>query len=84
MNETQMAELLALVVAAPDPEVDRVVRWRCADWRGQVARRFSVEMPECTIGRWLRRLKRTRRQPRPFHPGKDRAAQETVRKTSLA
>jgi len=52
LNEAQMAELLALVVNGPDPEVDRVVRWRCVDLREQVARRFSVDTTERTIGRW--------------------------------
>jgi len=84
LNETQMAELLALVVNGPDPEVDRVVRWRCADLRAQVARRFSVDATERTIGRWLRQLNLTRLQPRPFHPKKDPAAQATFKKTSVA
>ncbi len=48
LNEAQMAELLALVVKGPDPEVDRVVRWRCVDLQEQVARRFSVETMERT------------------------------------
>jgi transposase len=81
LNEAQMAELLALVLAGPDPKVDKVVRWRCVDLRDQVARRFSVEVTVCTIGRWLRELKLTRLQPRPFHPKKDLAAQETFKKT---
>ena len=80
LNEAQMSELLALVVNGPDPEVDRVVRWRCADLREQVARRFSVDATERTIGRWLRQLKLTRLQPRPFHPKKDLAAQATFKK----
>jgi transposase len=84
LNEMQMAELLALVMNGPDPEVDRVVRWRCADLRAQVARRFSVDATERTIGRWLRQLKLTRLQPRPFHPKKDIAAQATFKKTSVA
>jgi len=81
LNEAQMAELLALVVEGPDPEVDKVVRWRCVDLREQVARRFSVQVTVCTIGRWLRELNLTRLQPRPFHPKKDLAAQETFKKT---
>ena len=84
LNEAQMAELRALVVNGPDPEVDRVVRWRCLDLREQVARRFSVETTERTIGRWLRQLKLTRLQPRPFNPKKDLAAQEAFKKTSAA
>jgi transposase len=81
LNEAQMAELLAIVVKGPDPEIDQVVRWRCVDLQAQVARRFSVETTERTIGRWLRQLKLTRLQPRPFHPKKDAAAQETFKKT---
>jgi transposase len=80
LNEAQMAELLALVLEGPDPEVDKVVRWRCVDLRDQVARRFSVQVTVCTIGRWLRELNLTRLQPRPFHPKKDLAAQETFKK----
>jgi transposase len=84
LNEAQMAELLALVVSGPDPEVDKVVRWRCVDLQQQVARRFSVETTERTLGRWLRQLKLTRLQPRPFHPKKDLAAQAAFKKTSPA
>ncbi len=84
LNEAQMAELLALVVKGPDPEVDQVVRWRCLDLRAQVARRFAVETTERTIGRWLRQLQLTRLQPRPFHPKKDPAAQVAFKKTSAA
>jgi transposase len=81
LDEAQMAELLELVLNGPDPDVDKVVRWRCVDLRAQVARRFSVEVTVCTIGRWLRQLNLTRLQPRPFHPKKDLAAQETFKKT---
>ena len=84
LNETQMAELLTLVVNGPAPEVDGVVRWRCVDLQEQVARRFSVEVTERTISRWLRQLKLTRLQPRPFHSKKDAAAQEAFKKTSIA
>jgi len=84
LNEAQMAELLALVLEGPDPEVDKVVRWRCVDLREQVARRFSVQVTVCTIGRWLRELHLTRLQPRPFHPKKDLVAQETFKKTFAA
>jgi transposase len=81
LSTAQMAELLDIVLQGPDPETDKVVRWRCVDLREQVARRFSVEVTECTIGRWLRQLKLTRLQPRPYHPKKDLAAQETFKKT---
>jgi transposase len=71
----QMAELKATVLKGPDPETHGVVRWRCVDLRAEVARRFTVEVSERTIGKWLRKLELTRLQPRPFHPKKDDAAQ---------
>jgi transposase len=84
LNPEQMAELAALVIKGPDPETDKVVRWRCCDLRDEVARRFTVEVHERTIGKWLRHLRLTRLQPRPFHPKKDAGAQETFKKTSPA
>ena len=42
-----------------------------------------TRLHENTIGAWLRQMKLTRLQPRPFHPRKDPAAQETFKKTSL-
>jgi transposase len=83
LSEEQMAELKGLVIKGPDPATDNVVRWRCVDLREQVARRFSVEVHEGTIGKWLRQLGLTRLQPRPFHPKKDAEAQEAFKKTSL-
>lgn len=84
LNKAQMAELRELVVKGPDAETDKVVRWRCVDLREQIARRFSVEVHERTVGKWLRRLGLTRLQPRPFHLKKDVAAQEAFKKTSVA
>jgi transposase len=80
LSAEQMQELRALVLAGPDPKVNKVVRWRCTDLREEVARRYSVTVHEGTVGRWLRKLKLTRLQPRPFHPKKDAAAQETFKK----
>jgi hypothetical protein len=75
-----MSELRDLVLAGPDPKADKVVRWRCLDLREQVTRRFCVTVPERTIAKWLRKLKLTRLQPRPFHPQRDQAAQEAFKK----
>ena len=82
LTAAQMAELKALVIQGPDPATHKVVRWRCLDLRAEVARRFSVEVHESTIGKWLRQLGLTRLQPRPFHPKKDAEAQATFKKTS--
>jgi hypothetical protein len=35
LTEAQMTELRNLVIAGPDPEVHKVVRWRCIDLRAQ-------------------------------------------------
>jgi transposase len=79
LDEGQMAALEALVLEGPDPAADGVVRWRCADLREQVKRRFAVTVHERTIGKWLRRRKLTRLQPRPAHPRQDLAAQEAFK-----
>jgi transposase len=83
LSEAQMAELRELVVAGPDPQKHQVVRWRCVDLCAEVTGRFAVTVPERTIGKWLRKLKLTRVQPRPYHPKKDQAAQEAFKKTSV-
>lgn len=82
LSEQQMAELRELVIKGPDPEIHKVVRWRCVDLKAEVARRFSVEVHENTIGRWLHELGLTRLQPRPVHPQKDPEAEVTFKKTS--
>ena len=79
-----MAELKATVLKGPDPEKHGVACWRCVDPRAEVARRFTIEVTERTIGKWLRKLGLTRLQPRPFHPKKDEAAQVAFKKTSPA
>lgn len=84
LSTVQMAELKALVIKGPDPQTHGVVRWRCIDLRAEVAGRFSVDVTEGTIGKWLRKLDLTRLQPRPFHPKKDEAAQAAFKKTSPA
>jgi transposase len=82
LSEQQMAELRELVIQGPDPDIHKVVRWRCVDLQAEVARRFSVEVHENTIGRWLHELGLTRLQPRPVHPQKDPEAEVIFKKTS--
>jgi transposase len=82
LSPAQMAELQALTLKGPDPETHKIVRWRCVDLRAEVARRFDVTVDERTIGKWLRRMGLTRLQPRPYHPKRDPAAQEALKKTS--
>lgn len=84
LTSTQLAELYQLVLKGPDPKVNKVIRWRCVDLRAEVARRFSVTVDEITIGRWLRKMRLTRLQPRPHHPKKNPEAQEAFKKTSAS
>ena len=80
LSAAQMSELRDLVLAGPDPKANEVVRWRCLDLREEVSQRFCVTVPERTIAKWLRKLKLTRLQPRPFHPKRDEAGQEIFKK----
>ena len=82
LSEARKAELRALVIAGPDPERHQVVRWRCADLCAEIAELWSVRVCEQTMGKWLRQLKMTRLQPRPYHPKKDPAAELAFKKTS--
>ena len=84
LSAAQMEELRELVIAGPDAAIHQVVRWRCVDLRDEVARRFDVMVGERTIGKWLRKLRLTRLQLRPYHPKKDPAAEAAFKKTSLA
>jgi transposase len=84
LSEAQMAELKELVVKGPDPAKDGVVRWRCVDLRAKIADHFSVTFHKRSVARLLRKLDLTRLQPRPYHPKKNAAAQETFKKTSPA
>jgi transposase len=83
LTQAQMAELRELVIAGPDRKIHKVIRWRCVDLRTEVTKRFSVTVPERTIGKWLRKLRLTQLQPRPVHPKTDAAAQEAFKKTSV-
>ena len=84
LTEAQMAQLKELVITGPDPETDKVVRWRCIDLRDKIEQHFSVKVHKRTVAKWLNQLELTRLQPRPFHPKKDAAAQEAFKKTSAA
>lgn len=81
LSAAEKAELRALVVTGPDPEKDKVIRWRCLDLQAEIARRFSVRVHESTVGKWLRQFGLTRLQPRPCHPKTDHVAQEAFKKT---
>ena len=84
LTQAQKEELKEIVAKGPDPERHSVMRWRCFDLREEIAARWSVTVCEQTVGRWLRQLRLTRLQPRPFHPKKDPEAETAFKKTSPA
>ena len=81
LTDARMEELREMVLKGPAPERHTVVRWRCADLCQEIAERWSVNVCEQTMGKWLRRLDMTRLHPRPYHPKKDPEAEATFKKT---
>ena len=84
LTGVQMEELKAIAIKGPDPERNKVVRWRRVDLCEEIASRWSVKVCEQTVGSWLRRFGMTRLQPRPYHPKKDPVAEAAFKKTSRA
>ena len=82
LTAAQEATFAAWVREGPKPDVHKVVRWRCRDLQGEIARHFGVEMHERTVGKLLARLNFSRVSVRPRHPEQDIAAQEAHKKTS--
>ena len=82
LTAAQEATFAAWVREGPKPDMHKVVRWRCRDLQGEIARHFGVEMHERTVGKLLARLNFSRVSVRPRHPEQDIAAQEAHKKTS--
>jgi transposase len=66
----------------PDPVADGVVRWRCADLKEKIAKRFGVALSERSVGRILNERGFRKLSARPKHPEVHTAAQEAFRQTS--
>src|SRR5471030_1050461 len=81
LTARQQAELAELVEAGPDPAVHGVVRWRRADLRDELQRRFGVALHERSAGKVLAKLGYRKLPVRPRHPKADEA-QQTFKKTS--
>ena len=75
LSAAQEAEVASWMRAGPDLEVDKVVRWRCADIGARIAVLFGVGLHERSVGRLLHRLHFSHVSVRPQHPRADVAAQ---------
>lgn len=78
----EQAELLAIVMAGPDPEKDGFCAFTRDDLVAIVKKRFGKSMHPVSMGRQLRRLGLSRQKARPTHPMKDPAAAAVFKKSS--
>jgi transposase len=78
---TEQAELLAVVMAGPDPEKDGFCAFTREDLVAVAKRRFGKSMHATSMGRLLRRLDLSRQKARPSHPMKDPAAAAAFKKS---
>ena len=82
LSPEQLAEFDRMVKEGPDVATDGVVRWRRADLKVVVERRFGVILAERTIGDLLHARGLRHISVRPRHPRCDEAAQESFKQTS--
>ncbi len=82
LTADQRAALKEIAAAGPDPAIDGVVRWRCADLAAVIKARFGVAYHESSVGRLLRSLGFSHISARPRHPEQDPETIEAFKKTS--
>src|SRR3954454_24883383 len=74
LTAEQEAELVTAVERGPDPDRDRVVRWRRVDLKALIEARYGVALHERSVGKVPRRLGFSRVSVRPRHPRADEAS----------
>jgi len=77
----EQAQLLAAVMAGPDPERDGFCAYTREDLVALVAKKFGKTMHPTSMGRLLRKLGLSRQKARPSHPMKDPAAAAAFKKS---
>jgi transposase len=77
----EQAELLAIVMAGPDPEKDGFCAFTRDDLVAVAKKKFGKSMHPASMGRLLRRLGLSRQKARPTHPMKDPAAAAAFKKS---
>ena len=84
LSPAQRAEIVAIVEAGPDPETDRVVRWRCVDLRRLILARYAIDLDEVSIGRLLKTEGYSHVSARPLHPAQKPGVIEDFKKNSTS
>ena len=82
LTKAQTAEVADWVRTGPDPEEDKIERWRLRDLQQRIAAHFHVTMHERSVGKMLARLNFSYISVRPRNPKANNAAQEAHKKTS--
>ena len=77
----EQAELLAIVMAGPDPEKDGFCAFTRDDLVALARKKFGKSMHPTSMGRLLRKLDLSRQKARPSHPLKDPAAAAAFKKS---
>jgi transposase len=82
LSAEEQAELLATVLAGPDPENDGFCAFTREDLVAVAEKKFGKTMHPASMGRVLRRLGLSRQKARPSHPLADPAAAAAFKKSS--
>lgn len=77
----EQAELLAAVMAGPDPERDGFCAYTREDLVALAEKKFGKTMHPTSMGRLLRKLGLSRQKARPSHPMKDPVAAAAFKKS---
>jgi len=80
LTPDEQAELLAIVMAGPDPDRDGFSAFTRDDLVAICETKFGKSMHATTMGALLRKLGLSRQKARPSHPQKDPAAQAAFKK----
>lgn len=81
LDAGEKSELLAIVLAGPDPEASGLSALTREDLVRICAGRFGKTLHATSMGRILRELGLSRQKARPSHPQKDPAAQAAFKKS---
>lgn len=81
LTPQEKAELVAIVLAGPDPEASGTAAFTREDLVRICQERFGKGLHVSSMGRILRELGLSRQKARPSHPQKDEAAQAAFKKS---
>ena len=81
LSAQEKAELVAIVLAGPDPEASGISAFTREDLVLICQERFGKSLHVSSMGRILHELGLSRQKARPSHPQKDEAAQAAFKKS---